>query len=289
MMETAIALAGTGSAIALINKVSDAIGWYTAPRQEIRMTKAKAEAELIRARSRAESGNVVLDNLVQRAEFRAAVERILEQSNLENTIVKALSYLNEDAAPQDMDNDWIKNHIDKCKQVSDDEMQEWWAKILAGEANNPGSYSKKTVNVLGDLEQTEAQMFTALCNLVWTIGNEPIPLVYDIHHSIYTNAGVTGRVCTYLKELGLVNYEPPILNLGQVGQGVTANYHHHRVNITSTTNSRGLITGHVALTLTGMQLFGLCVAEPVDGFFEYVLEEWRKQGASLQKLERRAE
>ena len=284
-METAIAVAGTGSGIALINKVSDAIGWYTAPRQEIRMAKAKAEAELIRAKSRAESGNVELDSLIQRAEFRAAVEQVLEQSNLENTIIKALSYLNEDASPQDMDNDWIKNHIDKCKHISDDNMQELWAKILAGEANNPGSYSKKTVNILGDLEQTEAQVFTALCNFVWTIGSEPIPLVYDVNHSIYSNAGLTSQMCTYLKELGLVNYELPIFNFGQVGQGVTANYHHHEVNITGTTNSRGLITGHVSLTLTGMQLFGLCLVEPVNGFFEYVLEEWRKQGASIDKLE----
>ena len=281
MMETAIAIAGTGSGIALINKVSDAIGWYTAPLQEIRMAKAKAEAELIRAKSRAESGTVELNSLLQRAEFRLAVEQILEQSNLESIITKALSRLNEDAAPQDMDNDWVKNHLDKCRHVSDDEMQDWWAKILAGEANKPGSYSKKTVNVLADLEQTEAHMFAALCNFVWTISNEPIPLVYDVNHTIYTDAGVTNRMCAYLKELGLVNYEPPIFNFGQVGQGVTANYHRHEVNITDTTNTRGLITGEVSFTFTGMQLIGLCNAEPVEGFFEYVLEEWRKQGASL--------
>ena len=199
---------------------------------------------------------------------------------MENTIIKALPYLKEDASPQDMDNDWVKNHIEKCKHVSDDEMQEWWAKILSGEANAPGSYSKKTVNVLGDLEQTEVQLFTALCNFVWAIGKEPIPLVYDLSHAIYTNAGVNSRTCTYLKELGLVNYEPPIFHFGEVGQGVTATYHYHEVKVTSTTNTRGLITGDVAFTFTGMQLSGLCDAEPVDGFVEYVLGEWQKQGAS---------
>ena len=280
MMETALAVAGTGSAIALINKVSDAIGWYTAPRQEIRMAKAKAEAERIRAKSRAESGDVELDSLLHRAELRAAVEQILEQSNLENTIIRALSHLDDDAAPQDMDNDWVKNHMSQCRHVSDDEMQEWWARILAGEANNPGSYSKKTLNVLGDLERTEAQLFSTLCNFVWTFGIEPIPLIYDVNHSVYTNAGVTGPTCQYLKELGLVNYEPPIFNYGQVGQGVTANYQNHEVDLTGTTNSRGLITGGVAFTFTGMQLSGLCETEVVDGFFEYVLEEWRKQGVS---------
>lgn len=281
MMETALAIAGTGSAIALINKVSDAIGWYTAPRQEIRMAKARAEADLVRAKSIAESGNLELENLVQRAEFREAVERILEQSNMENTIIKALPYLKEDASPQNMDNDWVKNLIEKCKHVSDDEMQEWWAKILAGEANAPGSYSKKTVNVLGDLEQTEVQLFSDLCNFVWAIGKEPIPLVYDLSHAIYTNAGINSRTCTYLKELGLVNYEAPIFHFGEVGQGVTATYHFHEVKITSTTNTRGLITGDVALTFTGMQLSGLCDAEPVDGFFEYVMGEWQKQGAFI--------
>ncbi|MCH7573175.1 MAG: DUF2806 domain-containing protein, partial [Planctomycetes bacterium] len=40
---------------------------------------------------------------------------------------------------------------------------------LAGEANNPGTFSKRTIGFLGDLEKSEANLFTRLCGFVWTI------------------------------------------------------------------------------------------------------------------------
>jgi hypothetical protein len=37
------------------------------------------------------------------------------------------------------------------------------AKILAGEANVPGSFSKRTINLQSSVEKIEAQRFTYLC------------------------------------------------------------------------------------------------------------------------------
>ena len=281
MMETAVAVAGTASGVALINKISDAIGWYTAPKQIARMAEAEARAELIRARAKAEATGIELSELIQRAELRSAVEQVIEQVNLEAIIIKALPRLNEDAKPQDMDKDWIKNHFNKSRHISDDEMQEWWAKILAGEANNPGSYSKRAVNTLGDLEQPEAQAFSSLCNFVWHLSDTPVPLIYDLNHTIYTNSGVSHGSCTYLNELGLLNYTPPIFSHGSVEEGTTAAYHHHEIKLAGTTNRRGLNTGHANFTLAGVQLFGLCDTSHIDGFVEYVLGEWREQGVSV--------
>ena len=34
-----------------------------------------------------------------------------------------------------MEEDWIANFFDKCRIVSDSEMQSLWARVLAGEAN----------------------------------------------------------------------------------------------------------------------------------------------------------
>ena len=219
--------------------------------------------------------------LIQRAELRSAVEQIIEQANLEAIILKALPRLEDSAKPQDMDKDWIKNHFDKSRHISDDEMQEWWAKILAGEANKPGSYSKRAVNILGDLEQTEAQAFSSLCNFVWHLSGTPVPLIYDTNHTIYTNAGVSHIYCTYLAELGLLNYTPPIINHGSVEKGATASYHHHIIKLTEITNRRGLNIGHATFTISGLQLFGLCDTNQIDGFFEYVLGEWREQGIAV--------
>ena len=281
MMETALAVAGTASGVALINKISDAIGWYAAPKQVTRMAEAEATAELIRARAKAEAAGIELSELIQRAELRSAVEQIIEQANLEAIILKALPRLEDSAKPQDMDKDWIKNHFEKCRHISDDVMQEWWAKILAGEANSPGSFSKRAVNILGDLEQTEAQAFSSLCNFVWHLSGTPVPLIYDADHTIYTNSGVSHISCTYLAELGLLNYTPPIINHVSVEEGTITSYHRHGVKLTEITNRRGLSIGHATFTIAGIQLFGLCDTDHIDGFFEYVLEEWREQSISV--------
>lgn len=243
MMETALAVAGTASGVALINKISDAIGWYVAPKQITRIAEAEAKAELIRAKAKSETAGIEISELIQRAELRSAVDQIIEQANLEAIILKALSRLDDKAKPQDMDRDWVKNHFEKCRHVSDDGMQEWWAKILAGEANNPGSYSKRAVNILGDLEQPEAQAFSSLCNSVWYVSGTPIPLIYDPEAPVYTCAGVNHISCTYLAELGLLNYTPPIISHVTVEEGAVATYHDHEVRLTGITNRRGLNIG----------------------------------------------
>ena len=280
MMETALAVAGTATGVALVNKISDAIGWYAAPHQVVRMASAQARAELIRARARDESANAELTELFQRAEFRSA----LEQANLEEIILKALPHLRESANPHAMDNDWIKNHLEKSRHVSDDEIQEWWARILAGEANKPGSYSKRAVNILSDLEKTEAQVFSNLCNFVWNFDDKPVPLILDTSHAIYTASRINHGSCIYLNELGLVNYTPPIVSHTQVEEGKIVGYHEHRVELKEITNRRSLDIGQVTFTISGMQLFSLCDTSPVEGFLEYVLNEWRNQGVSLETI-----
>ena len=66
-------------------------------------------------------------------------EQILYQTNMEAIIEKASSHISNDASPENMGNDWLLNFFDKCRTVSEDEMQELWARVLAGEAERPGN------------------------------------------------------------------------------------------------------------------------------------------------------
>ena len=123
MLETALAVAGTAAGVAFINKISDAIGWYTAPRQLVRIAKAEAIAEKIHAES-----DIEIANLVRRAELRPVTEAISHQANMEDVISKALSIVSVNASPNEMENDWIANFFDKVRIVSDEEMQNSWAR-----------------------------------------------------------------------------------------------------------------------------------------------------------------
>ena len=149
----------------LINKISDAVGGYFKPYQLKRVAAAEAEAAIIRAQ-----GDIDVTELQRRAVARFVGEEAKRQQNMEQIIAEAIPLLEEGTRSQEIEDDWVANFFDKCRIVSDHQMQALWARILAGEANSPGSYSKRTVNLLGSLDTTDATLFTSLCRFAWFSG-----------------------------------------------------------------------------------------------------------------------
>jgi hypothetical protein len=141
-------------ATVLIEKISEAVGGYFRPYQIKRVAKAEADADIIKAEAQIE-----ITDLQRRALNRFVAEESKKQENIETITAKAIPQLTDSSAPQNMEDDWISNFFDKCRIVSDEEMQSLWAKVLAGEANSPGSYSKRTVNFLSSLDKSDAQLF----------------------------------------------------------------------------------------------------------------------------------
>jgi hypothetical protein len=81
--------------------------------------------------------------------------------------------------------------FERSRLVSDSEMQSLWGKLLAGEANSPGSFARRTVDSVSSLEKTDAQLFTNLCTLGWMIG--PLtPLVYELDAVGFQKEGTQG-------------------------------------------------------------------------------------------------
>ncbi|MBP6865908.1 MAG: DUF2806 domain-containing protein [Candidatus Didemnitutus sp.] len=186
----------------LIEKVSEAVGGIFRPYQIIRVAKAEAEASLVKSQS-----EIHLTELHQRAMRRFVEEEAKKQANIESITEKAIPLLEEKSAPQNMDNDWVANFFDKCRLVSDREMQDLWARVLSGEANSPGRYAKRTVDFLSSLDKSDADGFTKLMRFSWQIGG-PQPLVYDPSDPIYAKAEVTFQLLTHLDAIGLIRFEP---------------------------------------------------------------------------------
>ena len=153
-------------ATVLIEKISDAVGGIAKPWQIRRVAKAEAEADKIKA-----IAHIEIDELQKRALQRFVVEEAKKQSNIEEITAKALPQVKDEAQPENIEDDWITNFFDKCRLISNDEMQILWSKVLAGEANSPGTYSKRTVNFLGSLDKSDAFLFQSLCGFAWAMGN----------------------------------------------------------------------------------------------------------------------
>ena len=63
-------------------------------------------------------------------------------------------------------NDWSALFYDSAKDCSDDDIRVIWSKILAGEIKSPGSYYKRILTNLKQMERHEAEWFVKLCKYV---------------------------------------------------------------------------------------------------------------------------
>ena len=267
ILQLATVAAGSPVAFALINKIADAIGWATVPMQQVRIAKAQAQADLIEAQ-----GDLAVQDLIARAATRSMLEDIREQEIIEQIVMKTLDALDSQATPAEIDNDWLANLLNKCRHTSDEQMQNTWARILAGEANHPGSFSRKTVNIVADLEQGDANNFVQLASFTWMLNDTPTPLIYDLRHPTYADHQIYLNVCLRLDELGLIKFKFPDPTYFQFTTDMRASYSSQSFTI-QTADSRPILNLGLALfTLAGEQLYNISDTVLIDGFFEYAKE-----------------
>ena len=184
----------------LIEKIANAIEGAARPRQIVRLAKAQREADLMEAHTKIEIAEEQI-----RAMRRLAAEETVKQQNMDSILQKAIPLLEESGSPNEIEDDWIVNFFNKSRHISDEEIQIIWARILAGEANTPGSFSRRTINFLDNLDKKDASYFTKFCDFCWDSG-DPVPLIYDESAEIYTNHGLNFNVLSHLNTIGLIPY-----------------------------------------------------------------------------------
>ena len=87
-----------------------------------------------------------------------------------------------DDTPQFPAPDWCDTFSETASRSYDDKARGMWARLLAGEINQPGSFSKRTLHTLDEISPFEAKLFERLCS--WSIGIRtpegpwlPVPLI----------------------------------------------------------------------------------------------------------------
>lgn len=136
------------------------------------LEKAKAEAEsertMLMAKANIESQIFVTEvetTLKERAKARREYEELIKQKNLESVVLHGLLNCPEDVSDNPLDSDWLRQFFKHAEEVSSDQMQQLWGKILAGEVEKPGTYSVRALDTLKKITQTEAIAFQRACSL----------------------------------------------------------------------------------------------------------------------------
>ncbi len=258
----------------LIEKCADAVGALFQPHQIRRIAEAEAEAEEIRALT-----EIKIDRIQRRAATRFIAEETKKQMNMEAIIRSALPQVSDRADPGKMENDWVANFFDKCRLVSDEEMQSLWSTILAGEANSPGHFSKRTVNLVAELEKFEIDAFLSLCRFVFVAGdNTRVPLIFNFRDPIYSQNGIHFGMLTHLSQIGMINFDSHGGFNFNVTPHHTLHYFGKKLELQLPENSGPIAVGSTTLSISGVQLSSLSPVEPVTGLVEYAIEKWQRFG-----------
>lgn len=213
--------------------------------------------------------NASLNSVDERAINSLVLEEISKQINIESIARKCLDYIEKDFVPQgEIDDDWLYTFRDSVKNISSEELQSIWAKLLANEIQSPSTYSLRTLDTLKNMSKYEAEKFKQFIKLTIT----------DINHTnrisitdpdILLRYGITYNDILLLQEIGLI----------QVGsaRGIIPGHNIYiiddtkAIDIKNDTGSQGTF-GIYITTKVGTELASIVIGLDNSMNYEYIKE-----------------
>lgn len=202
----------------LVESVSSGIGKFYEPIYIKRMAKAKQEeikiigeaiSENIALPSKYEDGKIIIDateakELLQRTRNRLVFTEMRKQQNIESIVAETYNELEntEKVTSEPIAQDWLFKFFNIAGEISDENMQKLWSKILAGEIKKPNTYTFRTLNTLKNITSYEAKLFEEISPLIFY--NREEPFLYT-KNELYEKYGTNFSKLLQLEDCGLLN------------------------------------------------------------------------------------
>ena len=275
----------------LLDVVGNALGALCAPWQIKRVAKAEAEADRIKAIESAKTEALLTENAERYNALSSIEQRIIHkeekrQRNIEKVIGVAAQTIEDElhVSSEPVNPDWTTRFFDIIQDISDDEMQDLWGRILAGEVNHPNSYSLRTLEALRNITREEAQLFEELSKYVLYDGTY---FIYRGSESIEgrSNVDISYEDVARLIEIGFI----------RSGSMIVRNYYnktseafvHHLIYankvafIEQPAQSLPITIPIYSLTEVGRELYNLITIKSDYSYFDYVLHEIKQNAKNV--------
>lgn len=222
--------------------------------------------------------------------------------NIERTVQFAIEDLQtapmlppSDSRRDDISPDWLNIFESEAQNMSTEQAQRLFGKILSGEIRRPGSFSMRTVKLLAELDNDAAEAFVVACSVAVGFDSDSslrdvrIALAYE--HSEYLDAyGLTLRAIDLLKEYGLLteatrqalDCRPVLLTHGSIADVPARLLHQGRRWVLAPTEElskdlysvvRPMMHGLV-FTRSAVELFSIVQPIPNPAFTEFLQTDW---------------
>lgn len=260
-----------------IEVVSQGIGTLYRP-TAIR-NEANAEAykiltlESARSKASAESKlfELELNSTIQQ---RLIYQETKKQSNINQVLEIAADQINqaETVSAEKVDNDWTTRFFNISENISNEEMQQLWGRILAAEIKQPKSFSLRTLELLKNLSKEEAETFSKFAQLkIKTPKNDFIP--YTDNNLLSTKFNITYKDILLMTELGLILSGTTLgITFINSDKSLSALYENGETGIYVITKpNKSKCSIHIlAFTTVGSELTRLISYEKNDEYIKYV-------------------
>lgn len=142
-----------------------------------------------------------LSFIQEKAENNKNAENIRKEINISRVVIhaeNALANSTKKTPSENIDEDWLFKWKNGASEISDDDLQQLWGKVLAGELESPGKYSLRTLEFLKNMSQYEAKLIEKLAPLV----------IFDFisrnDKKFLEEQGITYNDLIFLQEIGIV-------------------------------------------------------------------------------------
>ena len=202
----------------LIDAVTGAIGKAYQPRHIRKVAEAKvheinvvgqalrdnADVPIVYDKGELSLNTTDFDEFVKRTQSRLAYQELQKQQNIENVADKAYDLLSTETecSSEPVSQDWMTRFFNSVEDISDEDMQTLWARILAGEIKQPKSYSLRTLETLKNLSKHEAELFEKVATLATRMHGD---LFLTCKTEILRRYEISYDAILCLDECGLIN------------------------------------------------------------------------------------
>ncbi len=195
----------------------------------------------------------------------------------------AAPQIEDDADADNLDQEWLDYWRMHAEKARNEDVQAIWGAILAGEVNNAGAVSKRTMSILADMEKRDAETLVKLCSYCagGKMGNgeiEPLtPMLINVGERFAMNPEDIAR----LRSLGVVDFD-----LG-TGFGMVNSMKCQPGSVFQIGKIPFIVIGDGKAEFTvnrfpftehGLQLASYCTIGEGEGFADGLVEHWKSLG-----------
>ena len=180
---------------------------------------------------------------------------------------------------------WFLFFIDKYKYVTNKELLDLGAKILACHINGTFYFSKRTLNIFSLLEKWELVLLKRLNKFSFVIENIPTLVLLDLENKIYTSEGIGLSGVLHLQHIGIISLSSRNGIYGfKKDTNFNFNYGENQYSLKFINEQvKEILVGIAVFTEEGKEAMTLFSNLEKIGFLDYVKNEW-KDTCVIEKL-----